>query len=159
MVQAVLLAGPTAMTTSGRRHQAEVDSGQMLLTGRSWTGTRTINLARLSRVSRVRLHYRSEYSAGRTVDYVICADSTGARLALSRQAAAEPVRRALAFQRKHNLPTARVSRFAAMGLQLAPDSLRFRFVRGLVVCAAVIAYVAAVGGLIVVVIPALAPGH
>jgi hypothetical protein len=85
-------------------------------------------------------------------------DSTGARLALSRQAAVEPVREALAFQRKHNLPTARVSRFAAIGLQLAPDSLRFRFVRGLVVCAAVIAYVAAVGELIVVVIPALAPG-
>jgi hypothetical protein len=75
MVQTVLVGGPTGPT--GMRHPPQVDHGQMLMTKRSWTGTRTINLARLTRVRRVKWTFSGEYTAGRTVDYLICTDSTG----------------------------------------------------------------------------------
>jgi hypothetical protein len=35
MFQVVLVGGPTAMTTAGRRHRPQADFAQMLLTGRS----------------------------------------------------------------------------------------------------------------------------
>jgi hypothetical protein len=156
MAQTVLVGGPTGPT--GMRHPPQVDHAQMLMTKRSWTGTRTINLARLTRVRRVKWTFSGEYSSGRTVDYLICTDSTGVRMTLPR-AAIGPVRSALAFQHKHGLPEARVSRFAAISLRQAPDSVGFRAARTLLVLAVVIAYLAVVAELIVVAIPALAPGR
>jgi hypothetical protein len=90
---------------------------------------------------------------------MLCTDRSGARLVLPRGAARGPVHEALAYQRKHHLPPAKVSRFAAMGLELAPSDLRFRAVRTLLLIAGLIAYTAIVCWLMVKGIPALAPGH
>lgn len=157
MAQTVLVGGPTGWT--GMRHPPQVDHAQMLMTKRSWTGTRTIDLARLARVRRVKWAFSGQYSPGRTVDYLICTDSTGVRMTVPWPTAIEPVRRALAFQRANGLPEVRVSRFAAISLRLAPDSIGFRAARTLLVIAVVIAYLAVVAELIVVAIPALAPGR
>jgi hypothetical protein len=143
----------------GRRRPARLDTDQLLLTGRTWTGARTVDLTKLARVSRVEWIFRSEYGATRTVDFVICADSAGARLALPRPAAEDPVRRALDYQRQHHLEPARVSRFAAMGLGLAEYSLLFLLARTAVLVAAVFGYCALVCWLMLTAIPSLAPGH
>ena len=95
-----------------------------------------------------------------TVDYLICTDRSGARLVLPRGAARGPVYQALAYQRKHHLTPAKVSRFAAMGAQeLEPNNLRFRTVRTLLLIAGLVAYTAIVCWLMVEGIPALAPGR
>jgi len=80
-------------------------------------------------------------------------------MTVPRAAAIGSVRSALASQHKHGLPEAQVSRFAAISLRLAPDSVGFRAARTLLVLAVVIAYLAVVAELIVVAIPALAPGR
>jgi hypothetical protein len=157
LFQAVLAGGPSA--GRGRRHPPQVDSARMLMTWRTWTGTRTISLAGLASVRRVRWTFTGDYGSGRTVDYLLCTDRSGARLVLPRGAARGPVHEALAYQRKHHLPPAKVSRFAAMGLELAPSDLRFRAVRTLLLVAGLIAYTAIVCWLMVKGIPALAPGH
>lgn len=54
---------------------------------------------------------------------------------------------------------AQVSRFAAIGLRLAPDNMTFRLGRTLVIFAALAAYVAVISWLIVKGIPALAGYH
>src|ERR1700690_2440927 len=51
LVQAVWVGGPTL---TSRRQLPDVDRQQMLMTGRSWTGHRTLNLAELSQVRRVK---------------------------------------------------------------------------------------------------------
>ncbi len=157
MFQTVLAGGPSARR--GQRHPPQVDSGQMLMTWRTWTGARTISLAELASVRRVRWTFAGQYSSGRTVDYLICTDRSGARLVLPRGAARGPVYQALAYQRKHHLTPAKVSRFAAMGLELEPNDLRFRTVRTLLLIAGLVAYTAIVCWLMVEGIPALAPGR
>jgi hypothetical protein len=157
LAQAVVLDGPSR--AKSRRHPASLDGGQLLLTGRSWTGTRTVDLTKLARVSRMKWTFSGEDGRSRTVDYVICADSTGARLALPRAAAIQPVHQAVAYQRRRHLPAARISRFAAIGLRLADDSLQFRMIRAAALMAGVAGYVALASWLIVTAIPWLAPGH
>jgi hypothetical protein len=46
LAQAVWVSGPSAMS---RRQLPRVDQQRMLMTGRSWTGHRTLDLAKLSR--------------------------------------------------------------------------------------------------------------
>lgn len=157
LAQAAALNGPSR--AKSRRRPASLDSGQLLLTGRSWTGTRTVDLTKLARVRRVKWTFSDEDGRSRTVDYVICADSTGARLALPRAAAVEPVQQAVAYQRQHHLPAARISRFAAIGLWLADDSLQFRMIRAAVLIAGVAGYAALTCWLVVTAIPWLAAGH
>jgi len=63
----------------------------MLITGRSWTGHRTLDLAQLSRVRRVKWTFSGEYGSSIHVDYVTLTDRTGVRLSMPRRTALEPV--------------------------------------------------------------------
>jgi hypothetical protein len=130
LAQTIWLGGP-AITS--RRQLPEVNRQRMLITGRSWTGHRTLDLAKLSRVRRVKWTFSSEYGGSKRVDYIILTDRARVRLSIPRWAAAEPVELALAYQRQHGMPQAQVSRFAAIGLALAPGDARFRIARFLIV--------------------------
>jgi hypothetical protein len=156
LFQAVWAGGPTV---TRRRQLPQADRSAMLMTGRSWTGRRTLDLSRLARVRRVKWTFSSEYGSSRRVDYVVLTDQAGASLTVLRRTAGGPVQWALDYQREHGLPQARLSRFAAIGLGLAPDNVRFRLQRTLVIFAALAAYVAVIGVLVVQVIPALAGYH
>jgi hypothetical protein len=81
------------------------------------------------------------------------------RMLMPRRTAVEPVQWALAYQSQHDLPPARVSRFAGMGLGMIPSDIRFRVTRTLALFVAVGGYSAAVMVLIVEVIPRLAGYH
>jgi hypothetical protein len=156
MVQAIWVGGPTV---TSRRQLPWVDQQRMLITGRSWTGRRTLNLAELSRVRRVKWTFNSEYATSRRVDYVILTDRAGVQLSMLGRTAVEPVEWALAYQRENGLPPAQVSRFAAVGLGMTPSDIRSRMVRTLAILAGVGGYFVVVGLLIVEVIPALAGYH
>ncbi len=151
LAQGVWVGGATV---TSRRQLPSVDRDRMLVTGRSWTGRRTLNLAELRQVRRMKWTFRSNQA-----DYVTLADRAGVHLSMPRWSAAGPVKSALAWQRERGLPEARVSRFAAIGLGLAPSSIGFRTARTLVIAAGLAAYVAVVEILIVQVIPALAGYH
>jgi hypothetical protein len=156
-VQAVWVGGPTLTRRSQLPH---ADREQMLLTGRSWTGLRTLNLAELSRVRRVKFTFSNQFGTGtRRVDYLTLTDGAGVSLTMPRSAATGAVQTAVAYQREHGLPEARISRYAAMGMGLVANDLRFRMVRTLAVFVAVVCYVFAVGFLIVKGIPVLAGYH
>lgn len=155
--QAVWVGGPTL---TSRRQLPQVDRERMLMTGRSWTGRRTLNLAELSRVRRVKFTFSNQFGAGtRRVDYLTLTDRAGVSLTMPRWAATTAVQAAAEYQQRHGLPAARVSRFAAMGLGLVPGDLPFRAVRMLAVLVGVAGYVVVVGYLIVKGIPALAGYH
>jgi hypothetical protein len=155
--QFILAGGPSRAMT--RKNPARLDAGQMLLTRSSWTGTRTLNLARLAKVRRVKWSARSEYGPTTRHDFVILTDSAGVRLSLLLSPAMTYVGDALRYQQQHQLPVAQVSRFASMGLGLSPSELGFRAGRTVVVMVVAAVYVAAVAWLMVKGIPALAPGH
>jgi hypothetical protein len=154
--QAVWAGGPTV---TRRGQLPRVDRERMLMTGRSWTGHRTLDLTQLRRVRRVKWTFNSEYSSSRRVDYVVLTDRAGVWLTMPRRTAVEPVQWALAYQSQHGLPLARVSRFAGMGLGMIPSDIRFRVARTLALFVAVGGYSAAVMVLIVEVIPRLAGYH
>lgn len=156
MVQAVWIGGPTRRNCRAFPH---LDRQQMLLTGRNWTGQRTLNLAQLSRVRRVKWTFSGQYGTIRRVDYFVLTDRAGVRLSMPYHAAIGPVQCALDYQRKHGLAEARLSRFATMGLRLAPADAGFRIARTLVIFAGIAGYVAVVGSLIVWAIPTLAGYH
>jgi hypothetical protein len=156
MAQAVWVGGPTL---TSRRQLPQVDRQRMLISGRSWTGHRTLDLTQLSRVRRVKWTFGGEYGGSTRVDYVILTDRAGVRLSMPRWAAVDPVKSALSYQRQHGSPQAQVSRFAAMGLRLAPGDVRFRLARTLTIFAGIAGYVFGVGSLIVEAIPALAGYH
>lgn len=156
LLQAVWIGGPTVT----RRWQLpQVDQERMLMTGRNWTGRRTLNLARLSRVQRVKWTFRGQYGTTDRVDYVILTDEAGVRLSMPRWAATEPVQLALSRPREQGLPGVRISRFAAMGLGLAPDDMRFHLTRTVILMSGLVVYAALVSVLIVKGIPALAGYH
>ncbi len=157
LVQGVWAGGPTV---TSRRQLPRVDRQRMLMTGRSWTGRRTLNLAELSSVRRVRWNFRSQYGQGRRVDYVILTDRSGVRLSMLRRTAVEPVQWALDYQREHGLPQARVSRFAAVGVGLAePGDRGYQLARPLTIIAVAGGYGFVVLYLTVKVIPAMAGYH
>lgn len=156
LAQFIWVAGPTV---TGRRRLPRLDRQRMLMTGRSWTGHRTLDLAQLSQVRRVKWTFSSEYGTSNRVDYVILTDRAGVRLSMLRRTAAEPVDLALAYQREHGLPPAQVSRFAAMGLGMTPSDTRFRMARTLAILAVGAGYFFLVGLLIAEVIPRLAGYH
>lgn len=156
LVQVVWVGGPTV---TRKRQLPYLDKEHMLITGRGWTGHRTLNLAELSRVRRVKWTFVSEFGESNRVDYVTLTDRAGVRLTMPRWFAVGPVTLALDYQREHGLPGAQVSRFAAMGLRLAPSDLRFHLVRVLVILVGIAGYTVAVGFLIVRGIPLLAGYH
>lgn len=154
--QSIWIGGPTR---TRRRQLPHVDAERMLATGRGWTGARTLNLAELSRVRRVKYTIRGRYGGTVRVDYVTLVDRAGVRLTMPVSMAAGLVHRALDYQRDHGQPEARVSRYAAIGLGLAPRDVRFTLERGLAIFVATAGYIALVCVLIVEIIPALAGYH
>jgi hypothetical protein len=156
LLQVIWVGGPTV---TSRRQLPQVDRQQMLISGRSWTGHRTLDLAHLSTVRRVKWTFSSEYGGSSRVDYVILTDRAGVQLRMLRRTAAGPVEWALAYQRQNGLPPARVSRFAAIGLGMMPSDIRFRVARTLAILVVSGGYFAVVGLLIVEIIPALAGYH
>ncbi len=156
LAQAVWVGGPTV---TSRRQLPRVDRQQMLMTRRSWTGRRSLNLAELIRVRRVKWTFNGEFGTSDRVDYVILTDRAGVQLTMPRRIAVDPVEWALAYQRENGLPPARVSRFAAMGLGMTPSDMRFRMARTLAILAVAGGYGFVVMLLIVKVIPALAGYH
>jgi hypothetical protein len=133
LYQVCWAGGPTV---TSRAQLPRVDRQRMLMTGRSWTGRRTLNLAELAQVRRVKWTFSSQYGTSDRVDYVILTDRSGVRLSMRRRTALEPVPWALDHQLQNGLPRARVSRFAAIGLGLAPDDTGFRLQRTLTAAAA-----------------------
>jgi hypothetical protein len=154
--QSIWIGGSTRMR---RRQRPDVDAERMVITGRSWTGRRTLNLAELRRVQRVKYTIRGRYGGTVRVDYVILVDAAGVHLSVPTSGTGGLIRRVLAYQQEHGRPQARVSRYAAMGLDLAPGDLRFSVLRGLGVFVATAAYTALICVLIVDTIPALAGYH
>lgn len=156
LVQAVWAGGPVL---TSRRQLPYTHRGQMLMTGGSWTGRRTLNLAELRRVRRVKFSFSGQYGGVRQVDYMTLTDRAGVSITGPTWSVSGPVQTAVKYQREHGLPEARISRFAAMGMGLVPKDLRFRAARTLALYAALLGYVAVVGVLIVKLIPALAGYH
>ena len=156
IVQFIWVSGPS---TTSRRRLPRVDRQRMLITGRSWTGHRTLDLAQLSRVRRVKWTFSGEYGSSIHVDYVTLTDRTGVRLSMPRRTALEPVQLALAHQREQGLPLAQVSWFAAAGFGQASSEVWVRIARTLVIIGVAGGCTFGVMFLIVKVIPMLAGYH
>lgn len=141
-----------------------IGPGRHRLTQGTWTGARTVDLSQLSRVRRVRFQYRSLYPSRtrlgigtgwiRVQDYYLVTDQHGARLAIRDTAAVSLLAKTLREHQGAGRPS--ISRYAAIGLQLAPDSRGFRVGRALLVWLIGIAYLWGVGWLLVIGIPAIA---
>src|ERR1700760_509547 len=107
MVQVIWVGGPTVFS---RRQLPRVDREHLLMTGRSWTGRRTLNLAELSRVRRIKWTFNSQYGSSRRVDYVTLTDRAGVSLTMLRRTAVEPGEWGLADQRRNGRAPARGAR-------------------------------------------------
>jgi hypothetical protein len=156
MVQVVWASGPSVTAT--RRQRPQLDRDRMLMTGRTWNGYRTLNLAQLSHVRRVKYTLRGEYGKSR-VDYLILIDRAGVRLPVLGWDAAEPVEQALTYQHEHGLPQARMSLAAAMGLGRTDGDKRLSIARSLLVGAGILGYLLVLIFLIAKGIPSLGGYH
>lgn len=145
--------------------QCSLDPARRRITQHTWTGARTLDLSRLARVRRVRFHYRSLYPTRfrlgviatrwlKVQDYYLVTDHHGTRLGIGDSAAVALLAKTLQEDQGADRPS--ISRYAAIGLKLAPDSPGFRVGRALLVWLTGIAYLWCAGWLLVVGIPAVA---
>jgi hypothetical protein len=150
-----------------------LDRQGMRLTRRTWTGARTVDLSCLVRVRRVRMRYPANGTTGlrgpRPFDCLLLTDRHGARLTVRDKpkglanrvlpeddATRRLVRQAISHSRASGGQDVRVSRFAAIGLKLAADSVGFRLGQALLLWVVGFAYAWSLGWLLVVGIPQLA---